>query len=408
MFRESSEVNGDQPVGVMLSVSGFRGIEVKVYEDEGRRRTVEEVATYRVVRPGQLAVNTMWLNYGGLGVSDLEGHVSPAYRSYWIASTENSRFIHHLMRSATYIDGYTSLLTGIRPNSLQMSRDNLMDFPILLPPPADQLWISRFLDRETAEIDTFIADQDELIRLLAERRAATISRAVTKGLDPNVPMKDSGVEWLGEVPSNWSIEKLGWRARIGNGSTPSREEPSFWTEGTIPWLSSTVVNQGRVDLATEFVTTKAKSSCHLPVAQAGSVLVGLTGQGRTRAMAARLTFNSTISQHLAYVQPRRGLEPDFTYWLIVSAYRHLRFQSDGNGGTKGGLTCEELASLRVPVPSLSEQQSIVQRLDNETYELDEAIADARDAIALSRERRTALISAAVTGKIDVREHGAVA
>lgn len=125
-------------------------------------------------------------------------------------------------------------------------------------------------------------------------------------------------------------------------------------------------------------------------------------------MAARLTFNSTISQHLAYVQPRRGLEPDFTYWLLVSAYRHLRFQSDGNGGTKGGLTCEELASLRVPVPSLSEQQSIAQRLDNETYELDAAIADARDAIALSRERRAALISAAVTGKIDVREHGAVA
>lgn len=286
---------------------------------------------------------------------------------------------------------------------LELSGGSLASVMVPLPSVVEQDAIATFLDRETAEIDAFVADQEELIALLAERRAATITHAVTKGLDPSVPMKDSGVEWLGEIPECWDAQKLGWLARIGNGSTPSRENPLNWIDGTIPWLSSTVVNQQRVEAAAEFVTTEARRLCHLPTVRAGSLLVGLTGQGRTRGMAARLAFDSTISQHLAFVETRTGLDSDYAFWLLVSAYAHLRFQSDGNGGTKGGLTCEELASLRIPVPpSLEEQQATARYLDHETAEIDATIADAREAIALLRERRAALISAAVTGKIDVR------
>jgi type I restriction enzyme S subunit len=159
LFRESPEKIESESVGSMLSVSGYRGIEVKEYDDENRRRLEEELVGYRIVRVGQLVVNTMWLNYAGLGVSDFEGHVSPAYRSYYIGPELERRFVHHLLRSPAYVLGYTQLLTGIRPNSLQMSREDLMNFPVIYPPSFEQLAIAAFLDRETAKIDALVEEQ---------------------------------------------------------------------------------------------------------------------------------------------------------------------------------------------------------------------------------------------------------
>ncbi len=168
VFQESGEKIEHEMIGPMLSVSGYRGIEVKEYDDENRRRLDDELVGYRIVRPGQLVVNTMWLNYAGLGVSEHEGHVSPAYRSYRIAPGVNHRFIHHLLRSSIYVQGYTRLLTGIRPNSLQMSRDDMMDFAVLLPPQDEQATIAAFLDRETGKIDALVEEQRRLIELLKE------------------------------------------------------------------------------------------------------------------------------------------------------------------------------------------------------------------------------------------------
>jgi type I restriction enzyme S subunit len=159
-FTESAEKIEREVVGEMLSVSGYRGIEVKEYDDENRRRLDSELVGYRIVRPGQLVVNTMWLNYAGLGVSPFEGHVSPAYRSYWISESIHKSFIHHLMRSSAYVNGYKKFLTGIRPNSLQMSRDDLMAFPVLIPSASEQQAIAAFLDRETDKIDALVAEQE--------------------------------------------------------------------------------------------------------------------------------------------------------------------------------------------------------------------------------------------------------
>lgn len=208
VFRESHEKVDDEVVGCMLSVSGYRGIEIKEYDDENRRRLDEDLIGYRIVRRGQLVVNTMWMNYAGLGVSEFEGHVSPAYRSYWIDSTQERKYLHHLMRCEIYVRGYTRLLTGVRPNSLQMSREDLMDFPVLLPKDDEQRAIAAFLDREVAKIDGLIAEQERLIEFLTEKRQSVISHAVTKGLNADTPVKDSGFERLGDVPFHWRESPL--------------------------------------------------------------------------------------------------------------------------------------------------------------------------------------------------------
>lgn len=409
-FRESSEVNGAVPVGKMLSISGYRGIEEKQYEDENRRRTADELETYRVVRPGQLAVNTMWLNYGGLGVSGLTGHVSPAYRAYWISSSFEKRYLHHLMRSGTYIDAYTSRLTGIRPNSLQMSRDNLMAFPIIRPPHEEQVRIANFLDRETAEIDAFIADQEELVGLLAERRAATISHAVTKGLDPTVPMKDSGAVWPDSVPDTWTKCAIRNVFRVLDCKHVTAE---FDDDGEYPLVSirevkgdfvnlanakrttkrsfELLIEGGRMPLGDDLIVSRNASVGEVSIVPHGlgafamgqdvSLIRDPTGEGRTR--------------YLAYVLKSQ---------LGVDA-----FQSASIGSTFKRINVDDIKAVTFWMPKTKgEVDEICHHLDEETAEFDAAIADAKEAVLLSRERRAALISAAVTGKIDVREYGAVA
>lgn len=404
LFRESSEKIEGEVLGEMLSVSGYRGVEVKVYDDENRKRLDEDLIGYRIVRPGQLVVNTMWLNYAGLGISHFEGYVSPAYRAYsFVDGTDlNPRFAHYLLRCSSYVQGYTQLLTGVRPNSLQMSRNDLMAFPVLIPPLGNQTIITAFLDRETAKIDALVEEQKRLIDLLKEKRQAVFSHAVTKGLNPDAPMKNSGIEWLGEVPEHWEVAPLKHFARIGNGSTPNRDRSEYWAGGAFPWLNSSVVNSKSVEEADQFVTTVALKECHLPIVQPPAILIGITGQGRTRGMATLLRIEATINQHVAYVIPsRERASCEYLLAFFEAAYERLRTDSEV-GSTKGAITCEQLSRFKVPLPSVSEQAAILEQVETAAQQFETLIASADAAIALLQERRAALISAAVTGKIDVR------
>jgi type I restriction enzyme S subunit len=320
-------------------------------------------------------------------------------------SSVETRFLFYVLTETRFKDRARAEMTGAG-GLKRVPESFARGYTFQLPPLDEQRAIASFLDHETAEIDAFIADQEQLIRLLNERRAATITQAVTKGLDPNAPMKDSGVEWFSEVPREWQMLKLCWISRIGNGSTPARDNVEFWRGGSVPWLNSSCVHDRYTREADQHITDSAVEKCHLPMVPADSLLVGLTGQGKTRGSVTQLEFRSTINQHMAYISPKSGVHASFVYWALKAAYGQLRFISDGNGGTKGALTCEMLGQFKVPVPAFAEQQTIADYLDNETAEIDAAIGDAREAIELSKERRAALISAAVTGKIDVRDHPA--
>ena len=268
--------------------------------------------------------------------------------------------------------------------------------------PSAQRIIADYLDRETARQDSLVAAKERVLELLAEKRRTLITRAVTRGLNDRAPLRDSGIPWLGEIPVHWEIWKLGHFASIGNGSTPSRSNAVYWTEGTIPWLNSSVVNQHEAKRADQFITDLALRECHLPLVRSGSVLIAITGQGRTRGQAVVLSFDATINQHLAYISPDHSrLDPWFLRWTLSSAYEYLRSISDAAGGTKGALTCEDVANLRVPVPPIDEQYAIVAHITNQTSKLDRLRAATERTTALLRERRTALVSAAVTGLIDV-------
>lgn len=403
-FDESSEKIDTEVVGPMLSVSGYRGIEIKEYDDENRRRRDDELVGYRIVRPGQLVVNTMWLNYAGLGVSSYEGHVSPAYRSYWIRTGLNGQYAHHLMRSNLYVKGYTRLLTGIRPNSLQMSRDDLMEFPVIVPPLAEQAAIAAFLDRETGKIDALIEAQTRLIELLKEKRQAVISHAVTKGLNPDAPMKDTGIEWLGQVPAHWDVARLKQVAKVQTGVAKGKDYGGQETE-EVPFLRVANVQDGWVDLRDVATIHLPKEDVGRYRLRAGDVLMNEGGDydklGRGTVWHGQIE-PCVHQNHVFAVRPEK-VDPEWLDLVTSSQSAQFFFMGRSKQSTNlASISSSNLMELPLMVPPEGEQKAVVAKTKAMLKELSMLQGDIELGISLLQERRAALISAVVTGKIDVR------
>ena len=311
-----------------------------------------------------------------------------------------SRFLLNVFLSPMFVSMVDASTFGSKMPRAEW--DSIGNMLVPCPEWEKQADIADYLDLETARLDALIVAKQRLLALLAEKRRALITRAVTRGLDPNVPMRDTDIPWLGRIPSHWEIWKLGHVASIGNGSTPNRNNAAYWSDGRIPWVNSGVVNQSEVTSADQFVTVRAVQECHLPLVKAGSVLVAITGQGKTRGRAVVLSIDSTINQHLAFVQLGRScLRPWFLRWMLFAAYDFLRGISDDGGGTKGALTCEQVSDIRVPIPPPGEQAAILDHIGVSTQRLDLLQSTVERTIAIIKERRAALITAAVTGQIAV-------
>lgn len=274
--------------------------------------------------------------------------------------------------------------------------------PIPVPTTRHQYEVADYLDNGTATLDSLIREQNRLLKLLDEKRSALIADAVIRGLDPDVPLRDSGIPWMGYMPAHWDIWKLGHTATIGNGSTPNRGRSDYWSAMGTPWLNSSVVHIDEITQADQFVTDLAFRECHLPMVEPGSVLVAITGQGRTRGKATVLSIDATINQHLAYITPdAERLDTRYLRWTVFAAYEYLRSISDDAGGTKGALTCEDIANLRVPIPPIHEQRAVAVHIATRLKHLAELYQAVEHVMDMVKERRSALISAAVTGQIEV-------
>lgn len=310
------------------------------------------------------------------------------------------RFLGYVLPSVLKIINDLTYSTTVK----HLSGADVLQQLIPFPEFKQQLRISQFLDVETAQIDNLIGKQERLIELLAEKRQAIIAQAVTKGLDAAAPTKPSGLQWLGDIPSHWTVLQLGMHARVGNGSTPNRDTVEYWSSGDIPWLNSSHVNRDEITDADQFVSEVATAECHLPLVGAESLLIGLTGQGRTRGMTSILRFPATINQHVAYVTPETSVwNPEYLLWSLRASYDRLRELSDENGSTKGALTCTAIKKLKIAFPPLSEQNAIAASIHEQLAGIDRIVAASTAAVELLGERRSALISAAVSGKIRIIE-----
>ena len=281
--------------------------------------------------------------------------------------------------------------------------ESLRRYRFAFPPFVEQIQIAKFLDYETARIDALIEKQQQLIALLKEKRQAVISHAVTKGLNPNAPMRDSGVEWLGDVPAHWRCGKMKYFASLRSGHTPSRSKPEYWEDCFIPWFSLADVWQLRDGKQTFLGETK-ESISELGLANSAAELLpaGTVVLSRT----ASVGFSGIMPVPMATTQDFVNWVPgdalSSTYLLFVFRAMAPEFERLKMGSTHKTIYMPDAMRFSCPLPPSDEQSEIVDFLARKVQELEDATNRARDLVDLLQERRTALISAAVTGKIDVR------
>jgi len=284
------------------------------------------------------------------------------------------------------------------------TRELAHNSPMPVPPLPEQRAIAAFLDRETARLDALVTAKERLIALLQEKRDALINHAVTRGLDPAASMKDSGVSWLGEIPEHWEVKRTKYVARLESGHTPSRQHPEYWVNCTIPWVSLADVWQLRdglreyVEDTSEYVSELGIANSSARLLPAGTVIVSRTASvGFSGIMARPMATTKDFANWVCgpYVRSE--------YLLYVFRSMEHEFRRLTMGSTHQTIYMPDIGSFTTPVPPLSEQDAIVAHIRLETGKIDALTSKVKRHIDKLKEYRAALISAAATGKIDVRD-----
>ena len=404
LFTESKERNGKSPVGDMLSVSEYRGVVPREYEHEEQKRTDEELDNYRVVRPGQLAVNSMWLNHLGLGVSEHTGHVSPAYNVYEISDRLDRRFVHHLVRSNYYLKIYMRYLYGIRPNSFQIKSNDWASIPIIVPDLATQRQIADFLDRETARIDLLIEKKQRFIQTLSESRLTAAPTVIRSHGGPSMKETPDTFDILFDADS-WSIGRV-------------KHVVKLMTSGSRGWSDliaddgELFLQSGNIGRRNEVVLNDAKRIVPQTNAEArrtrlkdADTLVCITG-GRTGAVGFLETVPETayVNQHICLIRPNRNkLLPKLLSQILYSEIGQRQF-SFFQYGLKQGLGFSQVGEVRIPIPPKNLQQKVSAEIDRVFERVGKSQSLQEASIDRLKEYRSALITAAVTGQIDVKTY----
>ena len=281
---------------------------------------------------------------------------------------------------------------------------------IPLPPLPEQHAIVRYLDHADRRIRRYISAKRKLIALLEEEKQAVVNRAVTRGLNPNVRLKPSGVEWLGDVPEHWEIRRLGYLAtKFGSGITP-RGGATVYEEDGVPFLRSQNIHfDGLRTRNVARITPSLHRELSGSHVKPRDVLLNITGASIGRACSVPDDFaEGNVNQHVCIIRPNQSrLLPNLlaAYLFTPNMQREIRFEQ--SGASREGLTLQSIRNFRVIAPPLSEQAAIIEHLDKATAGIDAAIARTRRQIELLQEYRTRLIADVVTGKLDVREAAAL-
>jgi type I restriction enzyme S subunit len=360
----------------------------------------ESFETYQLVQPGDIIIRPTDLQNDKTslrtGLAKNNGIITSAYINLRVSKENDNAFYHYYLYTIDINKVIYGLGSGLRQN---ISFWDFKRFPFPFPPLSEQTKIAQFLDDKTNKIDDAITIKEQQINLLKERKQILIHKAVTLGLDDNVTLKDSGVEWIGEIPEHWVISKIGHFAKVGNGSTPSRDNLEYWTEGTIPWIASGKVNDFIINTPSEYVSENAFRDSSLRLFKKGSVLIGIVGQGKTRGTSALLNIEATINQNVAGIEPSQSLDSIYLHNFLIFSYSEIR--NCGKGSNQEALNCELVRSFKMTIPPLEEQKEISEYIESASQKIETAIGLKQQEIVKLKEYKSSLINGVVTGKVRV-------
>ena len=355
--------------------------------------------TYQLIEPGDIVCRPTDLqndwNSLRFGFSRHNGIITSAYMCLRTSEQLTRRYGHLLLHTYDLKKVFYGLGSGLRQN---LSWTDFKLLSCLVPPLPEQRAIVRYLDNVDGRIRRYVDAKEKLVGLLEEEKQAVVNRAVTRGLDPNVPLKPSGVEWLGEVPEHWEVRRLGQIVKIVRGKFTHRprNDPSLY-DGPYPFIQTGDVS-GAGKLITEYRQTLNERGFSISKMFSSGTLV-MTIAANIGDVAI-LDFDACFPDSIVGISPNKNLQRDHLYHLLQAMKHELLREAPVN--TQGNLNVGRIGSMEVAIPSLPEQRAIVECLGKTTANIDEAIARARRQIELLQEYRTRLIADMVTGKLDVR------
>lgn len=395
----------NKPEAQLLSVTREEGVIVRNVEskEENHNYIPDDLSNYKYVQRGQFVINKMKSWQGSYGVSNYDGIVSPAYFVYDL-NYPNKDYFNIAIRSRMFSPFFSKYSKGIRVDQWDLTPEALKIIPFLEPPKAEQDAIVRYLDTATSEIDKAIAMQQKMIDLLNERKQIIIQNAVTKGLDENVEMKESGVEFVNEIPHNWSTRRLkfsAWiRARLGWKGLKASE----YVENGYPFLSAFNIENDHMKWNNlNFINKYRYDESPEIKLKIGDLLLVKDGAGIGKcARIDELPYGeSTANGSLAVITSYDMLDYRYLYYFMVSKSFKDHTELLINGMGVPHFTQGEMKKIVMPVPPQAEQQQIVTYLDSEMQRFGTAITNCQRQITLLQERKQIIINEVVTGKVRV-------
>lgn len=387
----------------LLSVYLDRGV-VRFSDVNEKRTNVTslDLSKYQLVRKGNLVLNNQQAWRGSVGVSSYEGIVSPAYLILELSNKFDPHYANYLFRNGSMVSHYLIASKGVGTIQRNLYWGNLRRTPIFIPPLSEQQKIAQFLDGKTAKIDQAVDLAEKQIALLKEHKQILIQNAVTRGLNPDVPLKDSGVEWIGQVPEHWSVKKIKHVTfKIGSGITPLGGGSNY-IDGGIPLLRSQNIHFDRIDLndvarISEFTHNSMKNS----KVRKGDVLLNITGGSLGRCFYVDSNEEMNVNQHVCIIRPNKKINTIFLNMLLASEIGQKQIWFFQQGGGREGLNFQAIKNFYLPLPDLEEQQKIAIYLNKQAAKIDQAIALKTAHIEKLKEYKSVLINDVVTGKVQV-------
>jgi type I restriction enzyme, S subunit len=360
-----------------LSVSKYKGIVKSSTQEAVKDRASENKSEYLLVKEGDIAYNTMLMWSGAVGSSLYRGIVSPAYTVLKPKKNINSRYFHYQFRNEFYCDYSRRFSYGINDARLRLYYVYFKRMYSIVPPLETQNKIAEYLDKKQEQTEQFIAKQEKIIELMKEQKKAIINQAVTKGINPDVKMKDSGVEWLGEIPEHWELLKIKYVANLRSGETITSEK--IFANGEYQVFGGNGLRG---------YTNKYTHEGHF-------VLIGRQGALCGNVNYAKGKFYA--SEHAVVCKLKKVYE---VIWF-GEVIREMNLNQYSQSAAQPGLAVENITKLYMPVPNLQEQKEIVAYIEEKTAKIDTAISRAEQEIKLTKEYMESLIYNAVTGQIRV-------
>ena len=403
LFREVAE-DGEDGLPI-LSVSIHDGVSDKELSDDEVDRKVtrsDDLSKYKKVCPGDLVYNMMRAWQGGFGTVSVAGQVSPAYVVARPKADFHTRFIEHLLRTPPAVEEMRRHSRGVTDFRLRLYWEEFKVIKLAMPETAEQAAICDFLDREAGQIDALVTEQEKLIELLKEKRQAVITHTVTKGLDSTVQTKGSGIKWLGEVPGHWKINRL--KHVCSHVVDCLHTTPTYDGDVEFPAVRTADVERGVLLLDQTRLVSREVYEERIqrlkPVA--GDILYSREGERFGMAALVPANVELCLGQRMMMFRVLDNVHSEYIMWLLNSDSVYKQVLEKIGGSTSPHVNISDIINFYIPCPPRKEQRQIAKHISNVTASLDALIAEAQRAIDLLKERRSALISAAVTGKIDVR------